>query len=404
MTSGNFPNDWEETRLGDLLKRVRKPVALEPASLYKEIGIRSHGKGIFHKEERSGESIGEKSVFWVEPDCFIVNIVFAWEQAIAKTTVKEKGMIASHRFPMYKPIEGKLNLDYLVYFFKAPRGKYLLGSASPGGAGRNKTLGQKEFLNLPMPLPPYNEQCKIVEILSTWDQSIALTDELIAAKQQMKKELQLLLIEGELRFSGFVEEPKKTNLAAVIEFARNGYSSKQNKTTNGYPVSRIETISNGTVDFNSIGYADVPLERLANYELLKGDILFSHINSLKHIGKVAIYDSDQQLFHGMNLLAIRVDSKKILPEFAFYLLSSQSAKSYFRLRAKPAINQASLNRNDLLNFKFLLPTLGEQQSIKNFLRTSDDEIDLLIKKQDNLKQQRKGLMQKLLTGQIRVKV
>ena len=54
---------------------------------------RSHGKGIFYKEPVTGAALGNKSVFWIEPDCFIVNIVFAWEQAIGKTTQSEVGMI-----------------------------------------------------------------------------------------------------------------------------------------------------------------------------------------------------------------------------------------------------------------------------------------------------------------------
>ena len=110
--------------------------------------------------------MGNKSVFWIQPDCFVVNIVFAWEHAIAKTTQAEVGMIASHRFPMYKPKKGVLDLDFLLYYFKTARGKHLLGLASPGGAGRNKTLGQGEFAKLKIPVPSLAEQKRIVEVLT----------------------------------------------------------------------------------------------------------------------------------------------------------------------------------------------------------------------------------------------
>ena len=89
------PEGWTVRSLGDVLERVSKPVKPEPKRLYREIGIRSHGKGIFHKEPVSGESLGEKRVFEVVPDCLVLNIVFAWEQAVARTTVAEIGMIAS---------------------------------------------------------------------------------------------------------------------------------------------------------------------------------------------------------------------------------------------------------------------------------------------------------------------
>ncbi len=143
-----FNNEWEVKKMGKLVSRISKPVDLEDTKEYQEIGIRSHGKGLFYKEHITGKEIGNKRVFWIEEDCFIVNIVFAWEQAVAKTTSKQLGLIASHRFPMYKPKENTAHLDYLLHFFLTPKGKHLLGLASPGGAGRNKTLGQKEFENL----------------------------------------------------------------------------------------------------------------------------------------------------------------------------------------------------------------------------------------------------------------
>ncbi|WP_019488072.1 hypothetical protein [Kamptonema formosum] len=65
---------------------------------YKQIGIRSHGKGIFHKEAVTGRELGNKRVYWVHPNAFVVNIVFAWEQAVALTSSDENGFIASHRF------------------------------------------------------------------------------------------------------------------------------------------------------------------------------------------------------------------------------------------------------------------------------------------------------------------
>lgn len=179
--------------------KVKTGFIPEKEIFYQEIGIRSHAKGIFHKEPVTGKSLGNKSVFWIEPDCFVVNIVFAWEQAIAKTTEAERGMIASHRFPMYKPKEGVLDLDYLLYFFKSAKGKNLLELASPGGAGRNKTLGQSEFLKLKIPVPPIEEQKEIVRLLNTADKEIELQKKKIEAIKQQKKGLMQQLLTGKKR-------------------------------------------------------------------------------------------------------------------------------------------------------------------------------------------------------------
>lgn len=185
--------------VSQVVEKIRNGFTPKPDALYQEIGIRSHAKGIFHKEPVTGKSLGNKSVFWVEPDCFVVNIVFAWEQAVAKTTEAEIGMIASHRFPMYKPKEGVLDLDYLLYFFKSAKGKNLLELASPGGAGRNKTLGQSEFLKLKIPVPPIEEQKKIVRLLNAADKEIELQKQKIEAIKLQKKGLMQQLLTGKKR-------------------------------------------------------------------------------------------------------------------------------------------------------------------------------------------------------------
>ena len=186
-------------QLSKLVERVKKPFNPVSEKLYRQIGIRSHAKGIFYKEEVSGLSLGNKSVFHIEPNCFIVNIVFAWEHAIAKTTENEVGMIASHRFPMFKPFDDKMDLDYLLHFFKSKKGKDLLNLASPGGAGRNKTLGQSEFLKLQIPVPDISEQKRIAEILDTADSEILLYQRKLEVLQLQKKGLMQQLLTGKTR-------------------------------------------------------------------------------------------------------------------------------------------------------------------------------------------------------------
>jgi type I restriction enzyme S subunit len=184
---GIIPIAWGVVPTNKVLKTVKKAVNVEPNTEYREIGIRSHGKGIFHKKLVQGNKLGNKRVFWVDEKCFIVNIVFAWEQAIAMTSENERGLIASHRFPMYKPKNDLIYLDYLLAFYQSPRGKFQLNLASPGGAGRNKTLGQKEFSQSLIPLPTIYEQQKIAEILSTWNQAIECKEILIQEKYEFKK-------------------------------------------------------------------------------------------------------------------------------------------------------------------------------------------------------------------------
>ncbi len=184
QSSGN----WVSRKISNLLRKISNPVNVKDDALYREIGIKSHGKGIFHKEPIKGKILGNKRVFEIERDAFIVNIVFAWELAIANTSETEEGMIASHRFPMYKPYKDRVDVTYIKYFFLTEKGKELLWIASPGGAGRNKTLGQKEFEKLEFLLPEsLDEQQKIASCLSSIDTLIDVEahklDELKAYKK-----------------------------------------------------------------------------------------------------------------------------------------------------------------------------------------------------------------------------
>lgn len=185
-----FASTWHTQKVSSLLDKASFAVNVEPDKIYREIGIRSHGKGIFHKEPVLGRVIGEKRVFKVVQNAFVLNIVFAWEQAVATTSGKEAGMIASHRFPMFVAKEGKCDVDYVKWFFLTKEGKRLLGLASPGGAGRNKTLGQKEFENLEITLPvSLNEQMRIASSISSFDNQIAIESDKLEFMKMHKKGL-----------------------------------------------------------------------------------------------------------------------------------------------------------------------------------------------------------------------
>ncbi len=180
---------WPLRPIGDLLTRVVRPVVVKEDEIYREIGVRSHCKGVFHKPATNGRRIGDKRVFWVEPGCLVFNIIFAWEQAVALTSDAESGMIASHRFPMFRSRSGELLPEYAWRYFASPRGKYHLNIASPGGAGRNKTLGQDEFMRLRIPVPPVGYQLIAVRTLALADRTIALAKQLAKEKRKLKQAL-----------------------------------------------------------------------------------------------------------------------------------------------------------------------------------------------------------------------
>lgn len=193
---GIIPQKWEIVQIKDILIKVDNPVEVKADEEYTQIGIRSHGKGIFYKEPITGKKLGNKRVFWVEPDCFIVNVVFAWERAVARTRKSDIGTIASHRFPMYKVDAIRLDLNYICTFFKTQRGNDVMQFASPGGAGRNRTLGQDRFLKSMIYLPPIEEQRKIDEIIKCCENKIILQERKIRDKKKLFKKYVVKVVSG----------------------------------------------------------------------------------------------------------------------------------------------------------------------------------------------------------------
>jgi type I restriction enzyme, S subunit len=196
-----FAETWKEFRVAAVLERVEKPVTIDVDKLYSQIGVRSHGRGIFHKDVVTGKELGEKRVFYVVPNSLVLNIVFAWEQAVAIATEAELGFVASHRFPMFVEKNEKSYLPFLRALFLRKRGKQLLELASPGGAGRNKTLGQQEFLKLRIQLPSRKEQKKIAACLEVVDAKIAALGAAVSGLETYKRGLVQALFSQRLRFT-----------------------------------------------------------------------------------------------------------------------------------------------------------------------------------------------------------
>lgn len=378
--AGILPADWDVHMLGDCLSRVEKPVEVKPNELYTQIGIRSHGKGLFYKEPVTGAALGNKSVFWIEPDCFIVNIVFAWEQAIGKTTQSEVGMIGSHRFPMYRPVNDRVDVDYLISYFLTKRGTDILEAASPGGAGRNKTLGQDRFLKSKIILPPIKEQQKIAAILTSQDRVIELKEKRFTEKQRQKKYLMQQLLTGKKRLPGFVKSWKAVELGEIFNYIQpTAYLVKTTDYDDSY---KTPVLTAGKTFI--LGYTN---ETEGVFTKVPVVIFDDFTTATKYVDFPFKAKSS-----AMKILTIK-DGFSIVFAYEAMLLIKFTAGGHER----HWISKYSCLTIDT-------PDIEEQTAIAEVLSAADREIDLLQQDIEQEKQKKKALMQLLLTGIVRVKV
>ncbi len=146
---------------------VRRQVIIEPDASYAELGIRSFGKGTFHKPAIAGLDLGNKRLFRIEAGDLLFSNVFAWEGAIAIARPEDAGRFGSHRFMTCVVNQHQVLANFLLYYLLSPDGLEKVGEASPGGAGRNRTLGVERLAKIEVPAPPLSAQQAFVDLQAT---------------------------------------------------------------------------------------------------------------------------------------------------------------------------------------------------------------------------------------------
>ena len=336
------------------------------------------------------------SRYFIERLRFIVNIVFAWEQAIGKTTQSEVGMIGSHRFPMYRPVNDRVDINYLIYYFLTKRGTNILEAASPGGAGRNKTLGQNRFLKSKIILPSIEEQRKIAAILMTQDKVIELKEKHLTEKQQQKKYLMQQLLTGKKRLHGFCGEWKKTKLKNIL-YERKTYSTK------GLEYPHVTLSTQGIFPKNERYDRDhLVRDEDKEYKIThKGDICYNPAN-LK-FGVICENTFGDAIFSPI-YVTFEVRKNVCREYLANYVMRWDFINAVRKYEEGTVYERMAVKPEDFLKFEISLPQIEEQIAIAEVLSAADQEMDLLRQDIEQEIQKKKALMQLLLTGIVRVKV
>ena len=171
----------------------------------------------------------------------------------------------------------------------------------------------------------------------------------------------------------FGNTPMSYEMQDCFSLIRNGANIKQGQFEGGIPITRIETISDEIVDRQKMGYAGIADNKYELYYLQDGDILISHINSLKHIGKCALYNKkeNESIIHGMNLLCLRPNIVTINPVFAIHMLRSNIIRKGITDITKPAVNQASFSAKDFGKLRTIIPPMDKQMLFVSIAEQAD---------------------------------
>jgi type I restriction enzyme, S subunit len=167
---------------GEVASLVRRAVKTAPSSQYGEMGIRSFGKGSFAKPVITGAQLGTKRVYRIRAGDLVFMNVFAWEGAIAVAQPDDDERVGSHRFLTHEINPDLATPEFLCFHFLTPQGLDAIGAASPGSAGRNRTLGIDKLAQIEVPVP-------VIEVQRRFARMSRLQHELRRLRREVESDL-----------------------------------------------------------------------------------------------------------------------------------------------------------------------------------------------------------------------
>lgn len=272
-----------------------------------------------------------------------------------------------------------------------------------------KNLSLKSIKSMKILLPPLPEQEKIAGILGTWDEAIEKLSNLIEQKKLLKKGLMQKLLTGKTRLPGFTQPWKEVKLGEMGHITSAGVDKnivpgEQNVILLNYmDIYKKDFIYKD--DIKQIVTA--PDRKIKNCNVLMGDVFFTPSSETRDdIGHSAvIMENIPGAVYSYHIVRFRPLLNHLNRKFCAYAFKTSKFYKQAYSLCEGSGQRYVLSQDDFRNMKVYIPSdISEQQAIADVLSTADDEINLLNQKLEALKEQKKGLMQQLLTGQIRVKV
>ena len=386
----NLPSGWKVVRLGEICN-VKQGLQIPISERFCE---NAKNRYFYITNEFLKENSEVKYYIENPPEgtiCFCDDILMTRTGNTGRIVTNVSGVFHNNFF---KIIYDRQIIKKEYFVFLLTGSKIQNEILKRAGSSTIPDLNHGDFLSIKISIPPLDEQEKIAEILSTWDEAINLTINLIESKKQFKKALMQNLLTAKIRFPHFKDEWRAIKLSEICDISTG--------------TSKSRFIGDGKfyiVDMGSItqdGLLNLTKTTNLNQDFLDfGDLVMpkDDIGGGKIIGKVAVIDKDNAYVLSDHIFRIKTIENS---NFLAYLINSDLINKKIR-REVSGTAQLGLSKRTIENLKIKLPNLKEQQKIAEVLMACDDEINLLNLKLENLKKQKQGLMQKLLSGKVRTK-
>ena len=398
---GEIPKDWKRVKISDVMK-VRQGLQIaiserltSPTSTSKEyITIQS-----IKKTDQVREYVEAPS-----------QRVICSKDDVLMTRTGNTGIVVTgvegafhNNFFLMDFDKNRIDTTFLVNYLRSPRIQHLI--LTKAGASTIPDLNHKDFYSIEFPLAPILEQQKIAKILSTWDKAISTTERLIENSTQQKKALMQQLLTGKKRLldeSGkrFEGEFNQHRLSELVNIDKKSLG-KNTPENYEFEYISLSDVSTGTISKSLERHIFSSAPSRARRIVRENDLLLATVRpNLKGFAKAR---KEHDGFVASTGFAVLSAKKDVSSDYVYHYLFSHHLTGQINALVVGS-NYPAINSSDVGSLKILCPPLEEQQKIATVLTNADREIELLEQQLADLQQEKKALMQVLLTGKKRVVV
>ena len=396
---GKIPKDWEVKKIGEVAKLNLESLSGNTSEDYEfyyyDLSAIDKGKITHPTDKIAFKNAPSRARRLFKRNDILMSTVRPYLQDFSYVDFDAKDCVCSTGFAVitanHEADSKFLYYNLFSYGVTNQINRLLVGSNYPA-------INTKDVENLKIPYPQnMEERKKIGAILSTWDKAIKLKEKLIEQKKLQKKGLMQKLLNGEVRPFGSNSKVTKVRLKGLIKEIK--LRNKNNK------ITRILSVTNskGFIEQSEQFDRQVASKDLSNYKVVKYG-QFAYNPSRVNVGSIDLLTKFEEGVLSPMYVVFTTVKEKLLPEYLYQFLKSKEFFNQIKSLLQGSVRQ-NLSFDALELIKLYVPNdLNEQKEIVKILSTADTEIALLEQELEALKQQKKGLMQLLLTGKVRVKV
>ena len=409
---GKIPRDWEVIKLEEIFSPVNlndRKVVIDPKKEYKLIKTTLYSKGVALKDVVEGKKIKAKFMYELKDNDFIFSKINLKKGALGFVGSELEGSVVSSEHPILKLNTEKAYKDYIKYYFYQPNVWSSLKAEAKGFSGKER-IKIREFLLFKIVLPNFEEQKRIAYVLSKIENAIKIQDRIINSLQELKKSMMhKLFTEGightEFKDTKIGRIPKEWEVLELGDEKITVFIKSGNT-----PSKEIQEYWNGDILFvtqrdmtkvskylyeTSEKITELGLKNFNLFIIPENSILLSMYGT---IGKVVINKNPVTV--SQNIAAIKLNNKNADQEYFFYAIQYYSFQ--FKKKAKTS-TMKHLNIKIVKQIYLPLPSLQEQQQIALIISNIDNKILIEVDRKKYFEALFKTILNKLMTGQIRVK-